>query len=155
MQNQCISWKGDFANNMFLIFISNVFWRLMVLIIDQHLINNRCKIGARKRGGKHVPQIIKLGAKYYRAWVQKSTKIDPGYPRIDLGEMPDRRWSHFWTGRSQGPPRARGLVKNKTIKEHLVDGLTCQGRNATSHFIIRSSHSYISNSETSISHYFL
>ena len=92
-----------------------------------------------------MPKLFNMEPNTTEHGSQSRHKSGLGHPRIDLGEMPDRRWSHFWTGRSQGPPRARGLVKNKTTEEHLVEGLTCQGPNAPSHFIIRSSHSNISN----------
>ena len=47
MPNQCIFWKGDFAQSMLLEMISNSFCRLRVQQIDPQIITNKCKIDAR------------------------------------------------------------------------------------------------------------
>ena len=47
--------------------------------------------------------------------------------RVDFVAATDRQVVHFWPGGSQGPPRARGLVKKKTTEEQLVRDLTRHG----------------------------
>ena len=50
--------------------------------------------------------------------------------RVDFVAATDRQVVHFWPGGPQGPPRARGLVKNKNdrgAEEQLVRDLTRHG----------------------------
>ena len=50
--------------------------------------------------------------------------------RVDFVAASDRRGCRFWPGGSQGPPRARGLVKKKNdrgAEEQLVQDLTRHG----------------------------
>jgi hypothetical protein len=52
------------------------------------------------------------------------------HQRVDFVAATDRQVVHFWPGGSQGPPRARGLVKKKTTRgaeEQLVRDLTRPG----------------------------
>ena len=58
---------------------------------------------------------------------KKKKNRDMWRHRVDFVAATDRQVVHFWPGGSQGPPRARGLVKKKTTEEQLVRDLTRHG----------------------------
>ena len=63
-------------------------------------------------------------------WTQKSKNRAFGEPRGRKKCSGYRRGCHFWPGGSEGPPRARGLVKKKNDRgadEQLVQDLTRHG----------------------------